>query len=258
MKSFRTDLHIHTVLSPCGDLEMSPSTIVSLASSGGLDIIGITDHNSTQQCELVWKLGRKEGLVVIPGCEITSREEVHCLGLFEDFDALREFQNYLDQHLTIIPSDTTLFGHQLVVDKDENILDEIDNYLGASMDVSIEEIEQKVHGLSGIFIPAHVDRPRNSLFSQLGFFPPELRVEALQISKGADEKTVRERYKISPDITLVKFSDAHYPIDLGKTYTFFELENPTLSEIRKALLREDGRKSFIPEASPKPPPKEGA
>ncbi len=246
MKSFRTDLHIHTVLSPCGDLEMSPARIVSLASKRGLDIIGITDHNSTKQCELVWKLGKRLGLTVIPGCEMTSREEVHCLGLFEDFDALKEFQDFLDLHLTIIPNKPSLFGYQAVVDEDDYILEEQANYLGASLDVSVEEVEQKVHELSGIFIPAHIDRPRNSLYSQLGFFPPELKVEALQISKFANEKIVREEFNINPEITLVKFSDAHYPDDLGKTYTIFEMEEPTFAEIRKALLRKDGRNVRIP------------
>jgi 3',5'-nucleoside bisphosphate phosphatase len=251
MQTFRTDLHIHTVLSPCGDLEMSPARIVSLASNRGLDIIGITDHNSTKQCELIWKLGRKLGLMVIPGCEITSREEVHCLGLFEDFEALAVFQQYLDQHLTIIPNNTDLFGYQAVVDEYDNVLEEIENYLGSSLDVSIEEIEQKVHELMGIFIPAHIDRPRNSLYSQLGFLPPELIVEALQISKASDEKTVRNNYKISPDISLVKFSDAHFPADLGLIYTIFEMESPTFAEIKKALLRIDGRKCQIP-ISPTP------
>jgi 3',5'-nucleoside bisphosphate phosphatase len=245
MRQFRTDLHIHTLLSPCGDLEMSPANIVSLAKLRGLDIIGITDHNSTKQCKLVWELGRRVGLTVIPGCEMTSREEVHCLGLFGDFEALELFQEFLDEHLTIIPNDPSLFGHQVVIDEADNILEELDNYLGASLDVSIEELEQKVHELSGIFIPAHIDRPRNSLYSQLGFLPPELKIEALQISKLADERVVREKYRIKPEITLVRFSDTHFPDDLGKTYTLFEMEEPTFDEIRKALRKEDGRNCLI-------------
>jgi len=247
MKTFRTDLHIHTLLSPCGDLEMSPANIVSLACQRGLDIIGITDHNTTRQCELVWKLAQKTNLTVFPGCEMTSREEVHCLGLFEDFDSLRIFQDFLDQHLTIIPHNAVLFGYQVLVDENEDILEKLDYYLGASLDVSIiEEVERKVHELSGIFIPAHVDRPRNSLFSQLGFFPPELKVDALQISKLAEEETIREKYKITQDTTIVRFSDTHFPADLGKIYTNFEMENATFSEIKKALHCEDGRMVKIP------------
>ena len=245
MKRFRTDLHIHTVLSPCGDLEMSPATIVSLARQHGLDIIGITDHNSTRHGELVWKLGQQHGLIVIPGCEMTSREEVHCLGLFEDFDALNLFQVFLDQHLQIIPNNPEWFGYQPVLDEFENIQEEIPNYLGSSLNVSVEEIEQKVHELSGIFIPAHVDRPRNSLFSQLGFIPPELNIDALQISKLASEAQVREKYQIDPKITIVKFSDAHYPHDLGKTYTIFEMEQPSFAEIKMALKGSEGRKTRI-------------
>jgi 3',5'-nucleoside bisphosphate phosphatase len=246
MKTFRTDLHIHTLLSPCGDLEMSPANIVSLACQRGLDIIGITDHNTTRQCELVWKLAQKTNLTVFPGCEMTSREEVHCLGLFEDFDSLRIFQGFLDQHLTMIPHNAELFGYQVLVDENEDILEKLDYYLGASLDVSIEEVERKVHELSGIFIPAHVDRPRNSLFSQLGFFPPELKVDALQISKLAEEDAIREKYKITQDTTMVKFSDTHFPADLGKIYTNFEMENATFSEIRMALHGEDGRMVKIP------------
>jgi PHP family Zn ribbon phosphoesterase len=220
---------------------MSPARIVAVAKNSGLDIIGITDHNSTQQCRLIWKLGRKAGLTVIPGCEATTCEEVHCLTLFPDFDALAEFQKFIDRRLMYIPNDPSLFGYPVVVDEDDNIEEEFHNYLGSSLDASIEEVEQKVHELSGIFIPAHIDRPRNSLFSQLGFLPPDLNIDALQISKLADEKAVRERYKISPEITLVRFSDAHYPNDLGSVFTEFNMEEPSFQELRKALRRESGR-----------------
>lgn len=245
MRTFRTDLHIHTVLSPCGDLEMSPAQIVSLAKARGLDIIGITDHNSTRQCRLIWELGQKVGLTVIPGCEATTREEVHCLCLFPDVAALDDFQQFIDQHLTIIPNNPDIFGYQVVVDENDQILEEFENYLGASLDMGIEELEQKVHQLSGIFIPAHIDRPRNSIYSNLGFFPRELKADALQISKLAEEKAVRMRYNISPEMTIVKFSDAHYPDDLGKVFTVFELEEPTFEEIVKALKKEDGRNTLI-------------
>ena len=113
MKMYRTDLHIHTVLSPCGGLEMSPEQIVEAAIAKGLDIIAITDHNSTRQCKAVIEAGEERGLKVFGGAEVNTREEVHCLTLFEDIETLTVFQEYLDDFLPDIPNDPDSFGHQI-------------------------------------------------------------------------------------------------------------------------------------------------
>ena len=86
MNFYKGDLHIHSVLSPCGDLNMSPVNIIDEALKKGLHLIAITDHNSTRHCELSISLGEEKGLFVIPGCEITSKEEVHCLVFLEDLE----------------------------------------------------------------------------------------------------------------------------------------------------------------------------
>ena len=46
--------------------------------------MAITDHNATQQCEEVVKVAQKKGLSVVVGAEVTTREEVHCVVLFEN------------------------------------------------------------------------------------------------------------------------------------------------------------------------------
>ena len=46
MRSYLTDLHVHTVLSPCASVEMTPSLVVETALELGLDIIAVTDHNA--------------------------------------------------------------------------------------------------------------------------------------------------------------------------------------------------------------------
>jgi hypothetical protein len=242
MHQFKVDLHIHSVFSPCGDLEMSPSNIVKLARQNGLDVIAVTDHNTTRQCAKVIEIAEKQGgLLVLPGAEACSSEEVHCLCIFPDLEILDSFQTFLDRHLPVIPNRDDLFGYQVLVDENDLILETEERYLGVALDISIDELEQKVHELGGLFIPAHVDRPRNSLFSQLGFLPNGLTIDALQISKYADEQAVREQFFVPGEITLVRFSDAHYPDDLGSTYTWFEMDKPSFSEIKKALTRQDGR-----------------
>ena len=82
MKEYRADLHIHTCLSPCADLEMTPTNIVQRAKQKGLQIIGITDHNSTKNALMVRRLAQKEGIFVMTGAEVTTKEEVHCLVFF--------------------------------------------------------------------------------------------------------------------------------------------------------------------------------
>ncbi|PKO99586.1 MAG: histidinol-phosphatase, partial [Bacteroidetes bacterium HGW-Bacteroidetes-9] len=182
MKVFIADLHIHTILSPCGSLEMSPKVIVEAAKSKKLDIIGITDHNSTRQCRVVAGEAIKAGITVYCGVEVTTKEEVHCLAFFENFEKLDEFQHYLDVNLPDIKNDTALFGYQVVVNEAEEIVNEEEKLLISAINKSIDQVETEVHRLDGIFIPAHVNRPKYSLISQLGFIPPDLKFDALELS----------------------------------------------------------------------------
>ena len=129
MNDYRADLHIHSVLSPCGDLDMSPLAIVREACRKGLDIIGISDHNTTRHAALMTELGRENGLFVLPGVEINTKEEIHCLAFFETLDILNKFQNYLDMHLPDIKNDPVKFGYQVELDRDEHIIYEEEKML---------------------------------------------------------------------------------------------------------------------------------
>ena len=115
MKEFRVDLHLHTCLSPCGSLEMSPQRIVETALERGLDAIAVTDHNSTLQCPEIQALGEERGLMVFAGAEVTTREEAHCVALFADDRARAAFQMCLDDHLPPVPNDPERFGDQVWV-----------------------------------------------------------------------------------------------------------------------------------------------
>jgi len=170
MQSFKADLHTHTVLSPCGSLEMSPGRIIEKAVKEGIDLLGITDHNSTLMCRVIAEVAAEQNISILPGAEINTKEEVHCLTFFQDWKKLETFQQYLDQHLIHIPNDPNRFGYQVVVDRNEQILQEVDSLLIASLDQSLDDVAEVVHSLGGIFIPAHVDRPTNSITS-IGVYP---------------------------------------------------------------------------------------
>ncbi len=246
MNKFRADLHIHTLLSPCASLEMTPQTIVERAKAGGLHIIGITDHNSTKHGLLVKKLAEKEGIFTLTGVEITTKEEVHCLAFFELPEQLSQFQIYIDENMTRIPNPDGYFGYQPVIDEDENILELVSYFLPAALKVGIEKIQKRAYELNGIFIPAHVDRSVNGILSHLGFIPPSLKYDALGLSRHATEKHVKEQYVIQNKTAFIRNSDAHYPEQIGEIYTVFNLEEISFSEIKKALNQQDNRYCELP------------
>ena len=245
MKKFRADLHMHTVLSPCGDLEMSPANIVRKASERGIDILGITDHNSTLHAPLIKELASREGIMVLMGAEVTTKEEVHCLCFFENEKLLSQFQEYLNQHLPNIPNDTDRFGYQVVVNEEEEITDEIDCLLISGLNQGIEEIEKKVHALNGLFIPAHINKTVNSIISQLGFLPPDLKVDALEISQHTTKSEFLKKNKYLKNYNFIQSSDAHYIDNIGNAWTNFFMERRSFEEIKMALAGIDGRKIEI-------------
>ena len=241
MKVFRADLHIHTVLSPCGDLEMSPVNIVRAAKERGIDILGITDHNSTLHAVLIKQLAEKKGIMVMMGAEVTTKEEVHCLCFFENKEQLAEFQTYLDQHLPDIPNDTQKFGYQVVVNEEEEIVDEVDCLLISGLSQGIEEIEKKVHSLNGLFIPAHINKSINSVISQLGFLPSDLKVDALEISMHTTKEEFIRKNKYLKGYNFIQSSDAHYVDNIGNACSRLKMKEASFSEIRMALKGEGGR-----------------
>ena len=232
---YRADLHIHTVLSPCGDLEMTPRNIVEAAKKRGLHIIGITDHNSTLQCAEVKKVGEREGLYVLCGVELNTREEVHALAFFETSQQLSEFQIFLDKHLPHVKNNVDKFGYQLVINEEEEVLQEMPYLLFVALTAGIEEIEAEVHRLDGIFIPAHINRMQNSVLSQLGFLPPDLKVDALELSRHVTIPAFLEKNKYLSKYPFIQSSDAHIVEDIGAIYTELKMDEISFENIRLAL-----------------------
>ena len=232
---FKADLHIHTVLSPCGDLDMSPVKIINEAKAKGLDIVGITDHNSTLNAATVAKLGNEADIFVMCGAEITTSEEVHCLCFMPDFDSLKMFQKFIESRTVFFLNNPAKFGYQLVVDDCENIIEEIPGLLINALNCGIDELQRIVYDFNGIFIPAHVDRQGYSLSSQLGFVPDGLSFDALELSKHAGKNDFFSRFPWFKDYNYVKSSDSHFLNDVGSVFTEFEMDSVSFESIRQAL-----------------------
>ena len=234
MKKLRADLHIHTCLSPCADREMTPPAVVRRGREKGLHVIAVCDHNSAENVEAAIRASEDAGLAVIGGIEITTREEVHVLGLFKDDRALQSVQEVVYENLCG-ENDPETFGEQWVMNERGEVVRHSGRLLIGATGLSLEEVVQTIHRLGGLAIAAHVDRPRFSLISQLGFVPAGLGLDGVEVYSDMPPA-------VPEDLAVVRSSDAHRLEEIGSRYTRFLVEKPTVSEIGMALRRIEGRR----------------
>lgn len=241
INKYRADLHIHTVLSPCGDIYMSPSAIIEQAKRLHLDVIAITDHNTTRQVKITQRIGKENGIFVIGGVEITTQEEAHALAYFETDEQLDAFQEFLDEHLPHIPNDEERFGYQLIVDENEDVVGEEEWLLISALDVDLDTLYDKVHEIGGLFVPAHINKATSSLMSQLGFVPPDIKADALEISKHVRKDDFLRKFAYLKKFAFTKSSDAHFLHIIGETHCILNMYELSFDEFRKTLYREGDR-----------------
>jgi 3',5'-nucleoside bisphosphate phosphatase len=239
-RAFRCDLHIHTCLSPCAELDMYPRAVVEKSIAEQLDIIAICDHNAMENVQFVLRSVEGKPLTVLPGMEITSSEEVHLLALFDTLDDLMKIQNIVYDHLPGTNREE-IFGCQAIV----NDLDEVegfnDRFLLGATELSLLEIIHHIHGFGGLAIASHIDRESFGIIGQLGFIDPDIPLDALEITYRTGIKDARSKYPELSRFPFIESSDAHSIKDIGEGVTTMFLERGTISEIRMAFEHRRGR-----------------
>jgi len=192
----------------------------------------------------VIKAGDGKSIRVIPGMEICSKEEVHILSVFETIKQTLLMQEYIYDNLSGKNSSAT-FGYQIVADENDVVSGENQRLLIGATTLKLSEIVDKIHTLNGLCIASHVDRPVFGIISQLGFIPPDLPLDGVEISWRIKPS---EAMKQMPDIKRFPFitsSDAHFPDDIGKAITKFFIAEPTIDEIRLALTEKNDRRTEV-------------
>ncbi|HNX37651.1 MAG TPA: PHP domain-containing protein [Candidatus Cloacimonadota bacterium] len=245
MRTYRADLHIHSVLSPCGGLEMSPGAVVARAKALGLDWIAITDHNSMANCPAYGKVARDAGLAFSWGVEVQSAEEIHFLVYFDDIDAASDFDHELYNSLIPMENDVDFFGDQVVIDENEDIIRMENRALANSSLWDISELYDHAVSYGGFVMPAHVDASANSIISQLGFMPDDPVFDAYGLTARCDALKWISRQPFFAGKALIRSSDAHYLDDLGSGYSLIRVAEPTVKELRQAALGLEERRIEI-------------
>ncbi len=213
------DLHIHSCLSPCGDEEMTPNNIVNMAALCGLDVIALCDHNSCGNCEAVLKAAAKNcpNMMVLPGMELETAEEIHVLCLFADLNDALAFEKIVRAARSPIENRPDIYGRQVLRDENDELIGFEPKLLVTAASIPIDSVPALVRKHNGAAIPAHIDRESNSIISNLGFLSPDMDFQTIELSKKLFspkkaeflEKNRLMRYNVLLD------SDAHYLEDIG-------------------------------------------
>lgn len=214
------DLHQHSCLSPCGDEEMTPANIVGMAVVKELDVIALTDHNTCKNCPAFLKVAEAYGVVALPGMELTTTEEVHVVCLFEHLEDAMRFDAYVYEHLLDIQNEESIFGAQLIVNEDDEVIGKVDKLLINATDIDFDAVAGLMEEFHGIMIPAHLDKSTTSLISNLGFIPPDSNFGIAEMKDLKNLHRLQEQHPYLKDCMILSDSDAHYLPDIHEpTYT---------------------------------------
>jgi len=219
---------------------MSPRAVVAKSLEERLDVVAVCDHNSSENVLHVINAARGTPLKVLSGMEISSREEVHLVALFDKWDVLLKLQAWVYDHLPG-RNEESVFGCQAIV----NELDEVEGFnerllIGAT-ELSIDEIVANVHDLGGLAVASHIDRQGFGIISHLGFIPPGLHLDALEVSAAMGLKEARREFAELYRMAFIEASDAHFIRDIGRGSTRFLLEDATVEEFKMAFRKQRGR-----------------
>mgnify|MGYP003768699665 FL=1 len=239
MRCFKADFHIHTCISPCADITMTPSVVAERLVRYGIDWIAITDHNTTRNVQAFQKALSRNGIKVMPGIEIQTVEDVHILGYFPDVETAESAGRAVEQRLPPVAIDPERDGYSLLVDETDAFKDMVTLPFGFPTSLNIEEALRLIGSFGGLPVFAHVFRGLG-LFYQMGILPESAKGIPLEVYL-LEKRALIPAYCGTYPTALFSSSDAHTPEALGDARMEICCESRTFSEFLKAVRAEAGR-----------------
>ena len=228
------DLHIHSALSPCGDNDMTPNNIVNMSYIKGLDVIAVTDHNTCGNAEAAIKAAGDK-ILVIPGMEIETSEEIHIASYFPDIERAREAEKVVKLNLPFIENDVSIYGNQYYMNEEDEITGEEKSLLVTATTLDIYEVFRLVKECGGVAVPAHIDKQSYSVLSNLGFIPDDIDIKTVEITPRR-RNLLEEEYK---KYNILSNSDAHYLENILEREFFFDIIEKNTKGIMDFLCKKE-------------------
>lgn len=219
---------------------MTPGNIAGMAVLNGLQIVALTDHNSSKNCPSFFKAAKAYGLIPVAGMELTTAEDIHAVCLFRDLESAMDFDSFVETRRMPIKNKPEIFGRQLLIDENDEVCGEEEILLINASTLSLDEAFREVIKRDGVCYPAHIDRSANGIISMLGDFPPEPRFTVYELNDIASLEDCRSKYPIITErgIVHVRSSDAHYLTNISEEGFAIELADEPYSSafVRNRLI----------------------
>lgn len=238
MNRYYYDLHIHSCLSPCGDDDNTPNNIAGMASLCGLNIVALTDHNTTANCPAFFEAAKRYGIIPIAGMELTTSEDIHIVCLFDTLESAMAFGEKVKSLSIPIKNRPDIFGTQQILDSQDNVIGEEENLLINATLISVEDAPALVAEFGGICYPAHIDRQSNGIISILGTFPSTPDFNCVEFHDGEKAEEYVQKYDLQ-DKKIIVSSDAHNLTDMRDKQNYFDLDDEPYSSnfVRQQLFK---------------------
>lgn len=237
MSRYYYDLHVHSCLSPCGDNDNTPNNLVGMAVLNGLQILALTDHNTCRNCPAFFEAAKRQGIIPIPGMELTTAEDIHMVCLFPDLESALAFDEEIGKRRIRIPNRPDIFGDQLVMNGDDEVIATDPDLLSNATTVTVDEAPALASKFGGVCYPAHIDRESNGIIAMLGMMPIGVRYPTVELHDGSKEADYRANHDLSGSRVVVS-SDAHCLWDVAEAEHWLDIPDEPYSSalVRKNLI----------------------
>ena len=237
MSRYYYDLHNHSCLSPCADNDSTPNNIAGMAYLSGLNIVALTDHNTAKNCPAFFEAAKRYGIIPVAGMELTTSEDIHLVCLFEELNSALNFDDFLQSKRVLIKNREEIFGEQLLLDGEDNVIGKEEYLLSNATTISVEDASQIVSSFGGVCYPAHVDRDANGIVAILGTIPVNLPFKCVEFHFEDKIEEYTRLYALS-DKLIIRSSDSHCLTDINDNNRYFDLDCPdgNADEVRKKLF----------------------
>jgi hypothetical protein len=213
-----------------------------MATLCGLNVLALTDHNTTKNCPAFFAAAKKYGIIPIAGMELTTAEDIHVVCLFEELSDALAFGEYVDSNRMHIKNRKEIFGEQLILDENDEVTGEIEHLLPSATFIPITEVKECVERFNGLCYPAHIDRDANGVIAILGTVPTDCGFTRYELRDKESVDTYSEKYGIPKDRFIIS-SDAHYLTSMRDKENFFDIDDEPYSSalVRRKIFEILGR-----------------